>query len=105
MSYTFEKLTATTDIAKHILDGLLGRVVGKKIATVEEESKKIVYITAIILSFEKKESQLPMGLTCSTYYYQLAEFARETNQCKLEAFFREKLIALGSGVSTRTHLN
>ena len=41
MSYDFETLNSVSDDI--ILEGLLGRIVAKKITTEEEEDKKIVF--------------------------------------------------------------
>lgn len=106
MMYNFENLTdlAKTDVSKYILESLLGRIVVKTITTIEEEEKKIVFIASMLPSFKRNESKLPKGLTCSACYYHLAEFAYETKQCKLKAFFREKLIESGCDVSTQIYL-
>jgi hypothetical protein len=90
--------------AKYILEGLFGKIVANKISTVEEEEKKITFIKAIIPTFKRMESQLPFSLTCEEYYLQLAEFAYQTNQRKLKAFFREKLVERGCDISGHKYL-
>jgi bacterioferritin-associated ferredoxin len=115
MSYNFEVLDQSSQYynffisanvtAKYLLDGIFGQIIAKKISTVEEEEKKLTFIKAMINSFKHMESQLPFGLTCAECYFQLAEFAYMTNQRKLKAFFREKLVECGCDVSKEKLLN